>query len=133
MYTKPWERLIISDMTLWLVFKSLVWSGLYRTGLLKTGLSLNRSKLVWDWFFIIFWINIFTNMLPSFNISYRTLKSVEKWVNYNIITQVYNFYWKFLRFHNILITFSDVGQYLCSWAHFEGKIYLYTSTERNRS
>ena len=72
-------------------------------------------------------------MLPSFNISYRTLKSVEKWVKYNIITQVYNFYWKFPRFHKYLITFSDVSQYLCSWAHFEGKFYLYTSIERNRS
>ena len=51
--------------------------------------------------------------------SLKTLKLAEKWLNYNIITQ----YTIFSNIINILITFSNIGQYLCSWVVFEGPVY----------
>ena len=125
------------------VFKSLVWSGLLtlramdrdwdRSTITIKGQKTvpDRSRLVFCGLlrsFIIFWINIFTYMLPSFNISYRTLKSVEKWVNYNIITQVYNFNWKFPRFHKYFNNFLrcwSIFTFLDSFWRENLPLYIY--------
>ena len=61
------------------------------------------------------------------------LKSVEKWVNYNIITQVYNFYWNLLRFHKYFNNFLrcwSIFTFLGPFWRENLPLYIYTQNQK---